>query len=100
MNYPEHDHIVKFEDCFIDQFKSFYLVLEFCEGGSLDKRIENQIKSKTRFSNDLILKWSQEMILGINFLHSRNIIHRDIKPAYVLKNLCSIFILISISVLF
>jgi len=78
---PTHEYIVKYEDFFFDQFNYFYLVLEFCDGGSLDKPIDDNIKANTKFSNELILKWAQEMILGIEFLHRHKIIHRDIKPA-------------------
>jgi len=77
----KHENIVKCEDTFFDQFSYFYLVLEFCDGGSLYKKIEDNIKANTKFSNESILKWAKGMILGIKFLHSHKIIHRDIKPA-------------------
>ncbi len=75
---PENEHIIKYEDCFFDQSNLFYLVLEYCEGGSLETKIKN---TKVNFSNETILKWSKEMISAIEFLHSYKIIHRDIKPA-------------------
>ena len=62
---------------FFDQSNFFYLVLEYCNGGSLDKLIE----VKTKFNFDKILQWTKEMIFGIEYLHSYNIMHRDIKPA-------------------
>jgi len=74
---PEHENIVKYQDCFFDQSNFFYLVLEYCNGGSLDKLIE----VKTKFTFDKILQWTKEMIFGIEYLHSYNIMHRDIKPA-------------------
>ena len=73
----EHENIVKYQDCFFDQSNFFYLVLEYCNGGSLDKLIE----AKTKFTFDKILQWTKEMIFGIEYLHSNYIIHRDIKPA-------------------
>ena len=76
---PEHENIVKYQDCFFDQSNFFYLVLEYCNGGSLD----TQIKKNTKFSYQTIHEWSKEMILAIDFLHCNNIIHLDIKPAYV-----------------
>ena len=36
-----------------------------------------------RFSYEIISQWSEEMNLGAEFLHTHNIIHRDIKPAFV-----------------
>ena len=42
----EHENIVKYQDCSFDQFGYFYLVLEYCDGGSLDKLINN---ARTKF---------------------------------------------------
>ena len=77
---PENnDYIVQYQDCFIDELNYFYLVLEYCNGGSLD----TLIKKNTKFFYQTIHEWSKEMILAIDFLHCNNIIHLDIKPAYV-----------------
>ena len=75
---PENEHIIKFEDCFFDQSDYFYLILDYCDGGSLETKIN---KAKVNFSNEIILKWSKEMISALDFLHRHNIIHRDLKPA-------------------
>jgi serine/threonine protein kinase len=73
----DHENIVKYQDCFFDEFNYFYLVLEYCNGGSLDIKI----KAKTKFSFDKILQWSKEIIFGIEYLHNHNIVHRNIKAA-------------------
>jgi serine/threonine protein kinase len=80
LNYelPENEHIIKYQDYFIDELNYLYLVLEYCDGGSLNDKIE---KAKIKFSIEQITQWSKEMIMAIHFLHSHNIIHRDIKPA-------------------
>jgi serine/threonine protein kinase len=77
---PSNENIVKFEDCFFDQSNCFYLVLEYCDGGDLKDRIENKVK----FPNETIIKWSKEILLGIDYLHFNKIVHRDIKPANIL----------------
>ena len=37
-------------------------------------------QQKEKFTREFITQVSKEMMLGIDFLHSNNIIHRDIQP--------------------
>jgi len=76
------EFIVKFEEYFLQRCH-LYLVLEFCDSGSLADQIENKLKTKTQFSKDQLIKWSNEIIHDNEYLHRQNIVHRDIKPAYI-----------------
>ena len=42
------------------------------------------MKNKNRLEFDMynIIKWSDEMIQGLDFLHNLTIIHGDIRPAF------------------
>lgn len=40
-------------------------------------------KQGKKFDELTLIKWSKEIILGINFLHENNIIHCNIDPEYI-----------------
>jgi serine/threonine protein kinase len=53
------------------------------KNGSLRENINNKIRKEEDIDNDQVEKWSNQLILGLNFLHTNNIIHKDIKPEFV-----------------
>lgn len=54
-----------------------YLVMKYCSGGSLDKQIGKLTLAE-------ISKVMLDMARGLAYLHSKEIVHQDIKPANVL----------------
>ena len=61
--------------------------------GDLRKKILKQKNLGTRFQEETVAEWSHEMVEGIYFLHNNSIIHRDIKPEFVI----SYFIAVNLS---
>ena len=76
-----HPNIIHFEESFLlkNPKPCLCLVMEYAEGDDMFKRIKNQIKNKTFFSENQILDWLTQICLGIKFLHDRKILHRDLK---------------------
>ncbi|ODV61733.1 kinase-like protein, partial [Ascoidea rubescens DSM 1968] len=60
-------------------------ITEYCENGSLDKFL---LKSGSNEKLDEFRIWKIliEVLAGLNFLHSNNILHLDIKPANIFIN--------------
>ena len=57
-----------------------YLLLDFEGGGSLFYHL----KYKRRFTEREILFYASEMLVAIEYLHSKKVLYRDLKPENVL----------------
>jgi NIMA (never in mitosis gene a)-related kinase len=51
--------------------------MEYCENGDLGKYLKRQMGRA--LSENTIWKFFIEMVLGLNYLHTHKILHRDIK---------------------
>ena len=60
-----------------------YLVMDYCEGGTLRNLMESEVKLSLVQS----LKLIADILGGIEHTHSRGIIHCDIKPENILLSL-------------
>ncbi|XP_007958664.3 serine/threonine-protein kinase Nek3 isoform X1 [Chlorocebus sabaeus] len=72
----KHPNIVAFKESF-EAEGHFYIVMEYCDGGDLMQKIKQQ-KGKL-FPEDMILNWFTQMCLGVNHIHKKRVLHRDIK---------------------
>lgn len=74
-----HPNIIKVEEVLKDK-NDYILLLEYAEGGNLENYIVNHRKLKI----DEAIFFFIQICNALKFLHSLNIIHRDIKPRNVL----------------
>ncbi|KAJ3217005.1 Protein kinase [Dinochytrium kinnereticum] len=80
MKESQHPNIVNYLDSFLVK-SELWVVMEFMEGGPLTDIIDNNTMSETQ-----IAAICNETIKGLNHLHLRQIIHRDIKSDNILMN--------------
>ena len=86
-----HEHIVTFYG--LDE-RSSVLVFEGVDGGSLENLVA-RLKTMTELERHLQLrslfgKLSSDLIGGLHFIHSKEVVHADIKPANVLLDLVKV----------
>ncbi|KFU85059.1 Serine/threonine-protein kinase Nek11, partial [Chaetura pelagica] len=82
----DHPAIVKFYASFVER-DSFCIITEYCEGGDLDFKIQEYKESGKIFTQKQIIDWFIQLLLGVNYMHERWILHRDLKAKNIfLKN--------------
>ena len=69
-----HQNIVSLHSAFVDK-ECYYISTEYCGGGTmLDKIIQSQ-----SFSESQCVDFMKNVLNGIHYMHSKNIVHRDLK---------------------
>lgn len=87
-----HPAVVRFHRAFsqkISKQQQLCIVMDYCDGGDLHDRISARKKAKEApFSEDVIMSFVVQLLLGLEFLHSRRVLHRDIKSMnlFLLRN--------------
>ncbi|KAH8987236.1 hypothetical protein EDB86DRAFT_3065770 [Lactarius hatsudake] len=74
-----HPNIVKYKG-FVKTPEYLYIILEFCENGSL----HNICKRFGKFPENLVAVYVSQVLEGLVYLHDQGVIHRDIKGANIL----------------
>ncbi|GAA5917268.1 hypothetical protein JCM8208_006845 [Rhodotorula glutinis] len=79
MEMLRHDNIVTYYGIEVHRDKVF-IFEEYCPGGSLANLLEHG-----RIEDEIIIQiYALQMLSGLIYLHSQNVVHRDIKPDNIL----------------
>ncbi|XP_073756291.1 serine/threonine-protein kinase Nek11 isoform X1 [Callorhinus ursinus] len=82
----DHPAIVKFHASFVEQ-DNFCIITEYCEGRDLDCKIQEYKEAGKSFLEGQIIEWFIQLLLGVDYMHERRILHRDLKSKNIfLKN--------------
>ena len=74
-------YVVKYYESFT-MSQNIYIVMEYCEKGDLCTYMTERLKNKKQncyFTEDFIWKLFIQISIGLYYIHSKKIIHRDIK---------------------
>ena len=77
-----HPNIVAYVDTVCTRSK-LYLLMQFCDGGDLEHKLNDVRKEKGMVPDTQVLDWFVQMALALQYLHSKRILHRDLKTANV-----------------
>ncbi len=78
-----HENIARVYEV-LHQRNSVWVFMELCEHGDLVDYLQSSRKGKGSTSDREKLKLMLHIACGVQYLHSRNVVHRDIKPRNIL----------------
>ena len=70
--------IIRYYESYTDR-DNIYIIMEYADGGNLSEKIKKLKDNKQNFPKDTILDWIAQITIGIMIMHSKKILHRDIK---------------------
>jgi len=72
-------HVVRYYNSWVEDGKVF-IQNEFCQGGSLSQKIEEKRSAGKKFSEVELKKILKHTLKGLQYIHSKEMAHLDIKP--------------------
>lgn len=78
----KHTNISSFQGCCYDETNQiFYIYTKFYEKGDLFDVIRSY--GSNDIPNEILLKFMMDIVKGLNYIHKKNIIHRDLKTSNI-----------------
>lgn len=78
MSQVRHKYIIQYQKSFI-QNKHLYIVMEYAAGGDLETFLKHRRRAGRALELDEIWEFLQQLCEGLEYLHEKRILHRDIK---------------------
>jgi len=76
----QHPHVVRYQDSFHSD-GALYIVMELCDGGDLQAMLARRVAAGLELSAAEVWCLFLQVVLGLEFIHRRHVLHRDLKSA-------------------
>ena len=74
----EHPNIIQYHESFVQE-GYLHIIIDYAEGGDLATRIRAAKSKPYHFPEAQIRKWFIQMATALDYIHSKKIVHRDLK---------------------
>ena len=58
-----------------------FVILKKNKGGDLDHKLKELKKNEIKLPEEKIIHWFSQIVCAVYYVHSKGILHRNIKPA-------------------
>jgi len=82
----KHKHVVRYYNSWVENGQ-VYIQNEYCEGGSLASQIEEFRQTRRFFTETELKKMLVNVAKGLQYIHSKQLVHLDIKPGNIFISL-------------
>ncbi|XP_059150606.1 serine/threonine-protein kinase Nek4-like [Physella acuta] len=82
-----HPHIILFHESFLDPtLDNVCIILDYCDGGNMSELIQQAAQTCRVFTERQIMQWFIQIVMAVQYIHSKHILHRDLKAENVFLN--------------
>lgn len=78
-----HPNIIGYYESFKTE-NTLSIVMQYAEGGTMDQMISEQ--KGIKFPEHIVLNYFTQVAIGLEYMHSKQILHRDLKTQNILLN--------------
>ena len=81
----EHPNLVKVHDCGVDEATgAAYITMDLVLSADGEPRTLSDLHAKHEIDEELLFRWYADIASALDYIHSRGIVHRDVKPSNIL----------------
>ncbi|AAZ12936.1 serine/threonine-protein kinase, putative [Trypanosoma equiperdum] len=89
MSLLNHPFIVAQRDAFLFNKENLCIVMDYYDGGDLDRLVAQQREKDEYLPLESVMKWFASVCFAMQYLHAQGIVHRDLKTSNIFLDLQS-----------